>query len=293
VEILRYAAIDVGSNALRILFSNVLVRKDQPAEIIKSHMVRAPVRLGEDVFSKGKVSNKKLDLLVHSFKAFHHLMKVYNVEKYKAYATSAMREASNADEVIEKIEKESGIELKVIDGKKEAEIIFSTQLSNLLDIDENYLYMDVGGGSVELTLFSKGEVHASKSFALGTIRLLQNKDLEKEKNKLKDWVNKYCEDIHNISLVGSGGNINKIFKLTGGKNTQALPLESLVSIHDELSKLSYDDRISQFKLNPDRADVIIPAASLFINVMQQVNAKQIFVPKVGLADGMIMRMVSK
>ena len=292
MRIERFAAIDVGSNAIRILFSNVLYIKGKVPEVNKAHLVRTPIRLGEDVFTKGLISEEKIIKMVHAFKAFKHLMEVYEVKNYLAYATSAMRNAENAQEVIGRLKNESGINLTLIDGKQEAEIIFKTQLSNHLDPEKNYLYMDVGGGSVELTVFSKGEVMASKSFKAGTIRLLNNnEEAEAAKSEMMDWVRKNTESVKRISLIGSGGNINKLYKMSKAKKESPMSLDHLLDVFEDLDSISYEERIEKYKLNPDRADVIIPASKLFIEVMKAAKSEEILVPKMGLADGMIRSMV--
>lgn len=288
----RFAAIDVGSNAIRILFSNVLYIKGRIPEVNKAHLVRTPIRLGEDVFTKGYISEDKIEKMIHAFKAFNHLMQVYDVKNYLAYATSAMRNAKNATLVIQRLKEEAGIELTLIDGKQEAEIIFKTQLSNHVDPKKNYLYMDVGGGSVELTVFSKGELKTSKSFKVGTIRLLNKTNaVKEEKLDMIDWVKNNTKNIKRISLIGSGGNINKLYKMSKAKKDSPMSLSNLIEVFEDLDSISYDDRIEKYQLNPDRADVIIPASKLFIEVMKAAKSEKILVPKMGLADGMIRSML--
>lgn len=294
VRLERYAAIDVGSNAIRILFSNVLFSKGKVPEIHKAHLVRTPIRLGEDVFTKGEVSEDKKEKMIHAFKAFYHLMKVYDIKSYLAFGTSAMRNAKNSSEIIKLLKKETGIELELIDGKREAEIIFSTQLSQHLDFDKNYLYMDVGGGSVELTIFSQGEIKRGESFKLGTIRLLNNgPQIEEEWKRLFSWIKTNTKGVKDICLIGSGGNINKIFKMSGTKKDSPMHINALEDIFEDLDSISFEERIEKYSLNPDRADVIVPASNLFIEVMHAAKSQEILVPKMGLADGMIRSMVQE
>jgi exopolyphosphatase/guanosine-5'-triphosphate,3'-diphosphate pyrophosphatase len=221
--------------------------------------------------------------------AFKLLMKVHGVEKYKACATSAMREAANGKEVIEKIRKETEIEIDIIDGKKEAAIISSTDLSQLIETDNTYLYVDVGGGSTEFTLFSKGEIVQSKSFKIGTVRLLNNTKVENKAifKKVQRWIEEHTENYKRIALIGSGGNINKLFKMSGREAGKPISFIYLNAQYQFLKKMSYRDRVSELGLNPDRADVIIPATKIYLSAMKWSRARKIFVPKIGLSDGII------
>jgi exopolyphosphatase/guanosine-5'-triphosphate,3'-diphosphate pyrophosphatase len=289
IEIKKYGAIDIGSNAIRLLISNVIISEDQEPKFKKSSLVRVPIRLGQDTFVNGKISENNIKRIVDAMNAFKLLMEVHGVERYKACATSAMRNASNSKKVIEKIESDTGVIIDVIDGKKEAEIIAFTDLSEIIDDNNNYLYVDVGGGSTEFTLFSKGEIKTSKSFKMGTVRLLNNK---KSVNKeifmeVENWIKTNTKNIKKIVLIGSGGNINKLFKLSGRTEGNPISYIYLNAQYQFLKKLTYEQRITELGMNPDRADVIIPATKIFLSAMKWSNAKRIYVPKIGLSDGIV------
>ena len=260
LEIKKFAAIDIGSNAIRLLISNVIVSEDREPQFKKSSLVRVPIRLGADVFvNEGIISEANITRMVNAMEAFKLLMKVHGVEKYKACATSAMREASNGLEVTEEILSKTGVKIDVIGGKEEAAIISSTDLNELIEGDNSYLYVDVGGGSTEFTLFSKGEIISSKSFKMGTVRLLNNK---KSVNKeifanVEKWIKKNTKDLKRVSLIGSGGNINKIFKMSGRTEGKPISFIYLNAQYQFLKNMSYDDRISELSLNPDRADQLL------------------------------------
>ena len=253
----------------------------------KSELVRVPVRLGEDSFTVGEISEDNAIMIIKSMKAFQLLMEVNRVEKYMACATSAMREANNGMEIIEKINREAGIKIELIDGKREAEIIASTDLKQLIQKDQSYLYIDVGGGSTEFTLFNEGEVKISKSFKLGTVRLLNNMVGEATWEKLEDWIKLHTKNTNKISIIGSGGNINKLHKMSGRKEGEPISYIWLNAQFNFLNSLSYEDRISELGLNTDRADVIIPATRIFLMAAKWSGAKKIHVPKIGLSDGII------
>lgn len=290
LEIKKFAAIDIGSNAIRLLISNVIVSEDREPQFKKSSLVRVPIRLGADVFvNEGVISDANITRMVNAMEAFKLLMNVHGVEKYKACATSAMREASNGLEVTEEILSKTGVKIDVIGGKEEAAIISSTDLNELIEGDNSYLYVDVGGGSTEFTLFSKGEIISSKSFRMGTVRLLSNK---KSVNKeifanVEKWIKKNTKDLKRVSLIGSGGNINKIFKMSGRTEGKPISFIYLNAQYQFLKNMSYDDRISELSLNPDRADVIIPATKIYLSAMKWSGARKIYVPKIGLSDGII------
>ncbi|MGB5667475.1 MAG: exopolyphosphatase [Maribacter sp.] len=287
MRVRKFAAIDIGSNAIRLLINNVIEEKGKKTLFSKSELVRVPVRLGEDSFKSGKISDENSIRINKTMKAFLLLMEVNRVEKYMACATSAMREASNGLEIIEQIEKESGIKIELIDGEREAEIIASTDLKQLLQKDQSYLYIDVGGGSTEFTFFTEGNVSVSKSFELGTVRLLNNMVGEETWKKLEAWIKQNVLNIPKISIIGSGGNINKLHKMSGRKEGEALSYVWLNAQYRFLESLSYEDRISELGLNPDRADVIIPATRIFLSAAKWSGAKKIHVPKIGLSDGII------
>ena len=283
----KYAAIDIGSNGVRLLISNVIVFKKRETQFKKSSLVRVPIRLGEDVFTSGKISSINKNRMCDAMRAFQLLMKVYGVEKYKACATSAMREAENNQEIIKFIYEKSGVKIDIIDGKTEAEIISSTDLSQLIQSDKSYLYVDVGGGSTEFTFFSEGKLIDSKSFPLGTVRILDKKVDESEWDQAKEWIKKGSKDLPKLSLIGSGGNINKIFKMSGKAEGKPLSYFYMNSYFNFLNQMTYNERISELDLNPDRADVIIPATRIYLSAMKWSGANKIYVPKIGLSDGII------
>lgn len=287
INIKKYAAIDVGSNAMRLLVSNIVEQEDKPTQFNKSALVRVPVRLGQDSFTVGEISEENIERMVDTMKAFSLLMKVHKVEKYMACATSAMREADNGAEIAEYIEKETGIKIHLIDGKKEAKIIASSDLYQFLKTDETYLYIDVGGGSTELTLFSEGKIIASKSFKAGTVRFLNNMVSEVVWSEIEKWIKTVTAPYDNVVLIGSGGNINKLFKMSGKSQDKPLTLSYLQNQYNLLSKMSYDDRVMDLALNSDRADVIVPATRIYLSAMKWSGAKLIYVPKIGLSDGIV------
>ncbi|PQJ77886.1 Ppx/GppA phosphatase family protein [Polaribacter porphyrae] len=289
LEIRKYAAIDIGSNAIRLLISNVIIKSDKDPQFKKSSLVRVPIRLGADSFVKGVISDNNVNRMINAIEAFKLLMEVHNVEKYKACATSAMREAKNGNDVVEKIFVETGVKIDIINGKEEAAIISSTDLNQLIQGDNSYLYVDVGGGSTEFTLFSKGRILTSKSFKMGTVRLLNNK---KSVNKeifanVEKWIKKNTKGLKNVALIGSGGNINKLFKMSGRTEGKPISLIYLNAQYQFLKQMSYQERISELSLNPDRADVIIPATKIYLSAMKWSGARKIYVPKIGLSDGII------
>lgn len=283
----KFAAIDIGSNAVRLLINNVIEQENKPTAFKKSELVRVPVRLGEDAFIRGKISQRNLDRLVATMKSFELLMQVYGVEKYMACATSALREAKNGREVVEKVERETGMKIEVIDGKKEALIIASTDLKDVIKNDRMYLYVDVGGGSTEFTIFDKGRAVTSQSFKIGTVRILSNLVKDDVWDEIKAWIKSKVPIDEKVEIIGSGGNINKLHKMSGRKIGQPLSYIWLNAQYHFLSSMAYEDRISELGLNQDRADVIIPATKIFLNAAKWSKAKKIHVPKIGLADGMI------
>lgn len=290
MQLKRFAAIDIGSNAIRLLISNIIEHENKETQFVKNSLIRVPIRLGQDVFTVGEISQKNIDRMVDAMKAYQLLMNVYGVEQYRACATSAMREAENKDEVIDYIHQNSGIKIEIIDGKTEAKIIASTDLKHIISKDKNYLYIDVGGGSTELSVFINQKIVASKSFRNGTVRQLNNMVSELVWEDMKLWIKKNTLQYDNISVIGSGGNINKLFKLSEKNQTKPLSYIYINSIFKRLNAMTYEERMSEFSLNPDRADVIIPATKIYLRAMKWSKAKQIFVPKIGLADGIIKAM---
>jgi len=289
LEIKKYAAIDIGSNAIRLLIANIIILKNEDIQYRKSSLVRVPIRLGADAFVKGIISDDNKGRMIDALEAFKLLMKVHKVEKYKACATSAMREATNGSAIAEEIFEKTGVKISIIDGKEEAAIISSTDLNELIQSDQAYLYVDVGGGSTEFTIFFNGKIISSKSFGMGTVRLLNN---TKEENKIifnevEVWIKQRTKNLGNISLIGSGGNINKLFKMSGRIIGKPLSYIFLNAQYKFLKNMSYEERITELSLNPDRADVIIPATKIYLSAMKWSGANKLFVPKIGLADGII------
>ncbi|MFC5684622.1 Ppx/GppA phosphatase family protein [Flavobacterium sp. MAHUQ-51] len=290
IKIKKYAAIDIGSNAMRLLVVNIVEQEGKETQFNKSALVRVPIRLGQDAFTVGEISAENTDRMVDAMKAFKLLMKVHKVEAYKAFATSAMREAYNGKEVVALIKKKADIKIEIIDGKKEAAIIASTDLHHLLKTDRTYLFVDVGGGSTEFTLFSNGKIVTSRSFKVGTVRLLNEMVCDVVWNEIEKWIKTNVADYDEISLIGSGGNINKLFKMSGKMQDKPLSYLYINSQYAFLNSLSYDQRISELALNPDRADVIIPAVRIYLNAMKWSGARNIYVPKIGLSDGIVKAM---
>ena len=287
ITIKKYAAIDIGSNAMRLLVANIIEEDGKETQFSKSALVRVPIRLGQDAFTVGEISEENIDRMVDAMKAFKLLMKVHKVEKYMACATSAMREAYNGREVVEIIKKKADIKIDIIDGKKEAAIIASTDLHHLLKTDKNYLYVDVGGGSTEFSLFSNSKMLASKSFKAGTVRLLNGVVSDLVWLEIEKWIKTNTASFDEISLIGSGGNINKLFKMSGKMQDKPLSFMYVNSQYAFLNAMTYEQRISELGLNPDRADVIVLATKIYLNAMKWSGAKNIFVPKIGLSDGIV------
>ncbi|WP_396147879.1 Ppx/GppA phosphatase family protein [Flavobacterium sp.] len=290
ISIKKYAAIDIGSNAMRLLITNIVEQDGKETQFNKSALIRVPIRLGQDAFTVGEITNENIDRMVDAMEAFRLLMKVYKVEKYKACATSAMREAYNGKEVVEIIKNKSDVEIDIIDGRVEAAIIASSDLHSFLATDKTYLYVDVGGGSTEFSLFSDGKMINSKSFKNGTVRLLNNMVNEIVWIEIEKWIKTNCEPYENITLIGSGGNINKIHKLSEKHQDKPLSYVYLASQYQYLNSLTYEQRIAELGLNTDRADVIIPATQIYLNAMKWSGARQIYVPKIGLSDGIVKAM---
>ena len=283
----KYAAIDIGSNAVRLLVSTITEQEGKDPIFKKTSLVRVPIRLGADVFISKKISPENTKRMLDTMQAFKLLMRSHKIEKYKACATSAMREAENGDEVANLIQEKTGVEINIIDGNDEAAIIAATDLHALINTDKTYLYVDVGGGSTEFTLYSKGETVASRSFKLGTVRLLEKMVSEDMWLEAEEWVKKVTKKYTRIDLIGSGGNINNIFKSSGKANGKPLSFFYLTSYYQLLQSFTYEERITQLNLNQDRADVIVPAAKIYLSAMKWTRARKIYVPKIGLSDGII------
>ncbi|SFD17787.1 Ppx/GppA phosphatase family protein [Flavobacterium phragmitis] len=290
INIRKFAAIDIGSNAMRLLIANVVEQEGKEPQFNKSSLVRVPIRLGQDAFTVGEISPENIDRMVDAMKAFNLLMKVHKVERYMAFATSAMREAYNAKEVVALIKKKADIKIEIIDGKKEAAIIASTDLHHLIKSDETYLFVDVGGGSTEFTLFSSGKMITSRSFKAGTVRLLNNMVHDVVWDEIEKWIKTNTADYEEVTLIGSGGNINKLFKMSGKQQEKPLSYIYINSQYAFLNSLTYEQRIAELGLNSDRADVIIHATRIYLNAMKWSGARQIYVPKIGLSDGIVKAM---
>lgn len=284
---MKLAAIDIGSNACRLLIDEVITDLQGKTDFVKVSLVRVPLRLGFDVFERGEISQEREDNLVKTIEAYKLLLEVYDVKHLKACATSAMRDATNASEILKRVKEETGIEIKVISGQEEASYIYENHVADYMNKEETYLYIDVGGGSTELTFFSDGKLAAKESFNIGTIRLLKNQVAEPEWEAMKEFIKSKKVDYHHITAIGSGGNINKIFTLSKRKEGKSLSLELLRNYYKEFGSLSLLERMSLYKFREDRADVIVPALLIYINVMRWAETEEIFVPKIGLADGLI------
>jgi exopolyphosphatase / guanosine-5'-triphosphate,3'-diphosphate pyrophosphatase len=289
---LRYAAIDIGSNAVRLLIADI-IENNASVSFKKNTLIRVPLRLGDDAFLNQHISDKKCENLVKSMIAFRNLMDVYKVQEYLAVATSAMREARNGAEVTAKIKEAANIDIEIVQGQKEARIIYASHIEQVIDKTKNYLYIDVGGGSTELSLFSNGELLASRSFNIGTIRMLDNQDKDETWNEMHDFIREHTRAYKGISGIGTGGNINKLYRLSEEKNGAPMGFNKLKSLYNYLNSFSLKDRINVLGLNQDRADVIIPASEIYITVMKWANIKNIYVPSVGMVDGIIQTLIEK
>ncbi len=283
---LKFAAIDIGSNAVRLLLSKVEEHDDE-AIFERQAFVRMPIRLSEDSFVKKKISTQKSTLLIETMIGFGHLIKAYGALSYMACATSAMREASNGSRIVQTIKKRSDLDLNIISGREEAEIIYSSHIEERLNPRRNYLYIDVGGGSTELTVISRKKVVASSSFNIGTVRLLHNLVKKDQWKSMKQWVRKHAGKYKGLRGVGSGGNINKIFKLARKKSDTPMTYKEVDRIYEYLNGFSLADRIDVLGLKPDRADVIIPASEIYLSVIEWAKIKRIYVPQVGISFGIV------
>ena len=291
----NYAAIDIGSNAVRLLIKSIDREAVQEKKIKKVMMLRVPLRLGFDVFSIGELSEKKADKLRRLMKAFRQLMKIYDVDDYRACATSAMRDARNGRTIIKKIEKDTGIRIEIIDGQEEARMIYNNHIECMEDRLGNYMYVDVGGGSTEINLLTNGELVWSMSYNIGTVRMLSNAVKEGTWQQMEEELMKVTEGVAAINIIGSGGNINKLFRLADKKDKklQRLPVSSLQTVYDVLKPLTPEERVEAFSLKQDRADVIVPAAEIFLKIAEVVHAEYIYVPVIGLSDGIIDNLYAK
>lgn len=287
MKTVNYAAIDIGSNAARLLIKKVETDGTTP-EFTKQLFLRVPLRLGFDVFRQGRVSDTKAKKMERLMKAYRQLMKIYDVDRYRACATSAMRDAANGPKLIESIFKDTGIQIEIIAGEEEAGIVYNNHVEQLEDRDGNYIYVDVGGGSTEINLLTNGELVCSRSYNVGTIRILNGGVDEAAWQRMRDELAELAAPYGDVHIIGSGGNINKLYRLTGKKEKKrVLTIEELRGLYDALSPLTPEERMAEYKLKADRADVIVPAAEIFLTVAAAVRAKDIIVPVIGLCDGII------
>ena len=289
MNILKFAAIDIGSNAIRLLIYQV-VEDAKGVLFNKNETYRVPLRLGQESFDHQHISAPTILKLVYTMIAFDKLMKVHEVVNYRACATSAMRDAKNNHEIVKEIKEKTGIKIEIISGQEEADYIYANHLFQSMSSERPFLYMDVGGGSTELTLFHRNVAEASISFKIGTIRLLQDKVSEETWDEMKKWVKENCKGKKNLEIIGSGGNINQLGKLAGSRKKSELTYEVMKDIYQDIKKLTYEERISEMGMKPDRADVIVPAAEIFLNVMRWSDAEAINVPKTGMGDGVIRKL---
>lgn len=285
-----YGAIDIGSNAVRLLIKKVS-RKESTGEdkFSKILLLRVPLRLGFDVFEKGEISPVKEERMRRLMKAYRHLMKIYEVESFRACATSAMRDAKNGKDIIKKIRKTTGINIEIIDGQEEAQMIYNNHVECREDQNGNYMYVDVGGGSTEINLLIEGKLVYSKSFNIGTVRILTGGVTEAAWQQMRDEIGRVTKKHAEINIIGSGGNINKLYRLIEKKDKKRkrIPIASLQNIYDKLKVLTPEARMEAFNLKPDRADVIVPASEIFLCIAEVIHANYIYVPEIGLSDGII------
>ncbi len=281
------AAIDIGSNAARLLITQVEKDAKNNVSFNKLNLIRVPLRLGFDVFELGEISELKLVMMIQTMKAFRHLINAYKVDHYTACATSAMRDAKNAPKILAAIKKECGLDIEVISGDKEANLVYENHVAENMDKDHTYLYVDVGGGSTEVSFFSNGILVFKKSFNIGNIRILKNLVTDTLWDEMKEVIKAVTKGHNDVVAIGSGGNINKVFSLSKKKEGKSLSIELIKDYYKELSSVSLEERISKYNLREDRADVIVPALQIYSNIMRWANAEEIYVPKIGLADGLI------
>lgn len=284
----NYAAIDIGSNAVRLLIKEIKEEQGN-AHFSKVLMLRVPLRLGFDVFDIGKISEKKEKNMIRLMKAFRHLMKIYDVKHCRACATSAMRDAKNGMDIIKQIEKKTGVHIDIIDGQEEAKIIYNNHVEHMEDQKGNYMYVDVGGGSTEINLLSEGQLVCSRSYNIGTVRMLNNAVKDSEWERLKNDLAELAKSYPQTNIIGSGGNINKLYRLADKKNKKKMTMQVSVlqELHTRLKALSLEERMEQFGMKPDRADVIIPAGEIFLTIANIIGASYTHVPVIGLSDGII------
>ncbi|BDQ10946.1 Ppx/GppA phosphatase family protein [Sediminibacterium sp. TEGAF015] len=284
---MRLAAIDIGSNAARLLIVEVSYDSKGDPLFNKLNLVRVPLRLGFDVFENGEISKSKRGMILQTMKAYSHLLNAYEVKDVIACATSAMRDATNSADIIRKVKLETGLKIEIISGDLEASIIYENHIAENMDVANSYLYIDVGGGSTELTFFADGKLSFKKSFNIGTIRILKDMVTTDHWDEMKEYIKSATKGQKKMIAIGTGGNINKVFSLSKKKDGKPLSLELLKDYYKELSSFNLEDRMQVYKLRNDRADVIVPALQIYINVMRWADADDIYVPKIGLADGLV------
>ena len=284
---MRIAAIDIGSNAARLLINEVTEPKKGKPQFTKLNLLRIPLRLGMDVFTKGEIGPERVQMIMDCMGVFSKLMEIYKIENYRACATSAMRDAKNGDEIIKEVQKISGINIEIISGDEEASLVFENHIAEGLDKNHDYLYIDVGGGSTELTFYENAKKKYQKSFNIGTIRLLNGLVKEDMWKEMKEEIRKNINSKKPVVAIGSGGNINKIFSMSKTKDGKPMSSVYLKKYYKEMNVLTVSERMSQFNLREDRADVLVPALEIFNNIMTWSDIQQIFVPKISVADGLI------
>ncbi|MBK7306132.1 MAG: exopolyphosphatase [Chitinophagaceae bacterium] len=287
---MKLAAIDIGSNAARLLITEVITDEKNSPVFNKLNLIRVPLRLGFEVFETGLISKQKTGMLIQTMKAFKHLMNAYDVKQVKACATSAMRDAKNSEDIIRKVKMETDIAIEIISGDMEAGLVFENHIAETLDKDHSYMYIDVGGGSTELSFFSNGVLNFKESFNIGTIRLLQNQVNDKTWEQMKEVIKTVTKGQKEVVAIGSGGNINKIFSMSKRKDGKPLTLDLLKDYLRELGSVNLEDRIRLYNLRADRADVIVPALQIYTNAMRWAGATEMYVPKIGLVDGLVQHM---
>ena len=293
LHIEKYAAVDIGSNAIRLLIATVIEKEGFPTQFKKTSLVRLPIRLGADVFLKGNISPGNYKRLLDAMQAYSLIIKTHNVVAFRACATSAMREAKNGLEIVSKLKAATGIDIQIIDGNDEAAIIASSDLKQLISDNKVFLYVDVGGGSTEFTVFANGQNIASHSFKLGTVRIINGMVDDAMWEQAQQWVTQHTKAYSKINVIGSGGNINSIYRFSEKKVGQPLSYLFMSNFYEKVKQYDYNQRVFELKMNPDRADVIIPATRIYLSAMKWAKAKNMYVPKIGLADGIVKQLYNE
>lgn len=293
LHIEKYAAVDIGSNAIRLLIATVIEKEGFPTQFKKTSLVRLPIRLGADVFLEGNITSSNYKRLLDAMQAYSLIIKTHKVVAFRACATSAMREAKNGKEIVSKLKAATGIDIQIIDGNDEAAIIASTDLKQLISDNKVFLYVDVGGGSTEFTVFANGKNIASHSFKLGTVRIINGMVEDAIWEQAQQWVNQHTKAYSKINVIGSGGNINSIYRFSEKKVGQPLSYLFMSNFYEKVKQYDYNQRVFELKMNPDRADVIIPATRIYLSAMKWAKAKNMYVPKIGLADGIVKQLYNE